>query len=67
MDVALNQRTQALISVETQLLTAEQDAKVTVIQAQATADGMIAAANAQAQAIEVFTKDNLFRIILIVG
>lgn len=49
----MNQRTQALITSQTQLLTALEDAKIRVIQAQAQADGIVAAAQADAAAIEV--------------
>jgi len=52
VDVALNQRTQVLINTTTQLLTAEEDAKILQIQAQATADSTISAAQADARSIE---------------
>jgi len=52
VDVAMNQRTQALITSQTQLLTAMEDAKISIIQAQAKADGIVAAAQADAAAIE---------------
>jgi regulator of protease activity HflC (stomatin/prohibitin superfamily) len=52
VNVALNQRTQVLINTTTQLLTAVEDAKIKVIKAQADADGLLAAAQAEAAAIE---------------
>jgi len=51
VDVALNQRTQALILSQTTLLTAGEDAKIKLIQANATADGIITAATTDAQAV----------------
>jgi regulator of protease activity HflC (stomatin/prohibitin superfamily) len=52
VNVALNQRTQVLINTTTQLLTAEEDAKISIIQATAEASAVLSAAMADARAIE---------------